>query len=236
MAIGVPTSLGSTFTGLSYDTTALSLAASAIPNNSLVVALTGANNNQDGSTTNPVTSVVEGSNTYLNAIAAHNGTSLFYQIWYFYYTVGVSSPTITTSWALNNRLKVLQAVAISGIAPSGALDKTNSSTGTSTSASTASGALSQALEIIIAGAFIDVGAGYAAGTGFTNAYNGLNGSGQSFNLDYDIVASTSTVNHTPSWVASSPYTDILATFKGFVPIYFQQQFKPPNFERKNITT
>lgn len=220
MAIGTPSTLGFASSDTTYSTTALTISAN-IPANSLVVVLTGNNNNQDGSTTSAISGVSEGSKNYSNAVASVRTASAsvqFYEIWYFYYATGNASATISVAYSKNCRLKVLHAVSITGIKSVSPLDKTNSSVGSSTSASTASGTLSQANEIIIAGAFVDSGSAYAANSPFTNSYNNTNSVSQFFTLDYDIVSATTTVTHAPSWTGSAPYNAVLATFIGAAPV------------------
>lgn len=212
--IGTPSQLGFNSTGTTYDTNPLSITGANIPANSTVVVFTGAFNNQDGTSANPISGVSDGTNSYSLAVAASNGVNAFYQIWYFYYSSASPSTTITTSFSKINRLKVISAVSISGVITPSPVDKTASSGGTGTSASTVSGVLSTSNQIVFAGSFIDGGTSYSPGSGFTNAYNNTNSASQRFTIDYQKVSSTSSVTHADSWTGSAIWNDVLATFKG----------------------
>lgn len=218
MAIGTPTTLGSTFTGASYNTTALGVTTASIAAGTLVVAVVTSGNNQDSSTTSPVSGVSDGTNSYTKAVGMSNpsGDNNFNEIWYFYYAAGKTTPTISASWSKLNRIQSIQIIAISGIAPSSPLDKTNSSTGTGTSASTATGTLAQASEIVIGAAVFDTTTtSPLPGSGFTNAYT-TNGSFGTMTIDYSIVSSTGSVTHAPTWTGSQLYNVVVASFKAAV--------------------
>lgn len=137
---------------------------------------------------------------------------------------------VTINYAVtNNNQTHIWIQEVTGMATSAAFDKSAvADVASGTSITTASsGTLSQAAEIVFAGARLDDATGWAHGAGYsdptTKSLGGLSG------LEYKIVAATTAVTGTASWTNWSEAAMLLATYKGGgrVPRYSAANFQNP---------
>jgi hypothetical protein len=187
--------------------TATTTIASTGSGNTLVVTF----NSFKSSGTPSVTSVTLGGTDLTQAKAVTLNSSGEFAS-YIYYLGGIASGQ--TSVVISGTNLVFTSgnggVCIYEISGLGALDKTNS--GSSASATTyssgATGTLSQASELVIGTANVDVSGGTLP-SGFTNTTD----SGDSWVSGYQIVSATTSVTYTGS-TTDPPWTAAIASFKG----------------------
>lgn len=159
-----------------------------------------------------VSSITDGTNTYTKATGS-NISNFDVEIWYKENATAVTSPTITATLSSSSSFRAIGACRVTGAKVASSLDIAGTPAGgTSTSASFATGTLSQAAEIIFGAIGVDAAASYTGASGFTNLF-AQSGSGEWTMLDYQIVASTTTVTFAPAWGGSHQYTGMVASFK-----------------------
>lgn len=209
MAIGTPTSLGSNTTA-----TAGSIAlvgSSVIHAGDLVVVGIGIYND-----TTTVSSVSDGTNTYVLGNAISNSGNNRTEIWYKENASAVASPTITATFAGSATTPAICAATVSGIAASGSKDQSATGQGLSAAYNAGpTGLLSQVSEIALGFSISRGASSQAVGTGFTALvplFTG-NSSNGTYRLDYQTVSATTALTYTGSLNTTTNYSANILTFK-----------------------
>jgi len=212
ISIGTPTNIsGGTASSYTFTTNANIVAGDLVVLSIMIDDLTTAAN---------VSTVSDGTNTYSRAVQRQDATNAVdIEIWYKSGAAAVSSGatiTVTLSAATAGAAVGIQGFRITGIASTGALDKTNSAQGLGgTTPSYSTGTLAKANEIIIAATNTTSTTltNYNPGAGFTNAIStNIGPNNFEMTLDYDIVDTTTAVTYAPTWTGSSGWWSDLATF------------------------
>lgn len=220
-SIAVPVSIGSrTTTAVIQSNVGLTTTA-GIPGGALALVAVFA----PSGSTNSITGVSDGTNTYTRAVQSvwDVGTDSWAELWYKENAVGISSGAVivaTYAAATNAQPSVISGAYVTGILSSTSLDTTNNGTTVSGTAyaSGSTGTLAKANEIAI-GFMGEYNASTTVtdGSGFININTTTQGSGAFFNtkLSYQIVAATTALNYQPSTSVATFGKTLIATFKGF---------------------
>jgi len=214
MTIGTPTSIG-TVTSATGNTASIVITTSAnIDATNLVVVFVHIPS--DALIT--VSSVSDGTNTYAKAAAIDNGANFDSEIWYKEGATAVGSGgsiTITLSGTTTgNNGYGAEAVKVTGIATTSALDKTATQNASTASPSVTTATLSQADEIAFGTSMQGNGlTTYTEAATFTNLFNVTPGAINRAGDGYKIVAATTAVTYAPTFSASRSTQTVLATFK-----------------------
>jgi len=166
---------------------------------------------------------ITGGGTWTSAVAQSVDANSHQELWVAHnVSAGVTALSVTLNGSGLDTNAVVQVTCIhcSGGATSSAVDVTPTpTTGTSNAPSITSGTLAQADEIIVSGN-THTGADLTTmtedtGDGFTEANQNLdNDFGQTFELQYKVVAATTSLVVGASYNASRQWGAILASFKG----------------------
>ncbi len=214
--IGAPSSLGSTISAAGNTDTCVITTTAAIQSGNLVVVFVQIPSN----VFRTVSSVSDGVNSYSLAVAQNDSVNFDAEIWYKENAAAVAtSATLTVTFSgstTGSNGYGCEAAQVSGILPSGSLDKTNSNNTTTATPSVTTAALSQSNEIAFGMAFSNGGTRtYTEAVNFTNLFNLLAGAATRTGSGYQKVSTASAITYSPVFSGSSQTQTVIATFKGF---------------------
>jgi hypothetical protein len=167
---------------------------------------------------NNVTGVTDGTNSYTRAAQQQGSGSSDAELWYVANAAAVSSGTnFTVSYSGTTNGLCLASAFVTGILTVTPLDKTALGPGTATtSPSAATGTLTKSNEVIF-GVFFGGGSAMSNAPGFTSLTplqtNSTN-SNAFMNFAYQVVASTGSVTYAPTQASANNTSLLVASFEG----------------------
>lgn len=217
MTISAPTSLGTnSSTTASITSLALTTTADINAGDLVVVAVTL----QAASGVNMVTSVTDGTNTYVRRNFANDGPATYdVELWDAKNAQHVAAgATLTANFgAIGGVLPAinLHAAAISGLSTTNPADRIGSGqSAATTSITTTTAALSQGSEIVIGLSLSNTVGTETQSSGFANVSTSAAGALDRLAMDYQIVSSPAAPSYAPIWSISGQIVQLLTTYRG----------------------
>lgn len=203
--IRTPVSLGNGIGAATSTTIVVSFGGGTIVTGDLLIVIVS-----HGTSTATVTSVTDGTNTYVRATSGTQSTNQEAELWYCINATGITAPTLTATFSASVANRLLGLIRVPGGSP--ALDVAPAGVGSSSASPTVStGVLASTFEIIFGFLNVNGSPTLTEGPGFTTLLTDLNfGINQ---VAYQVVTSTASVAYSPTESTSNPNVIMVAAFK-----------------------
>lgn len=217
MTISAPVSLGTnSSTTASITSLALTTAADINAGDTVVVAVSL----QAASGVGTVSSVTDGTNTYVKRNFTSDGPTTYDIEWWEAKNAQqtTAGATLTANFAaIGGALPAinLHAATISGLSTTNPADRLGGGTGTATtSLTTTTAALSQGSEIVMGLSLSNTVGTETQSSGFANVSTSAAGALDRLAMDYQIVSSPAVPSYAPTWSISGQIVQLLTTYRG----------------------
>lgn len=204
---GVPATLGSTSAAGSTTSIALTASANIQAGDTVYVVISHYANSTD-----TVSSVSDGTNTYTLCTRTGNGASnQEAEVWAAVNCSAVTSPTITANFTGAVTFRGIGAARVTGVSARDANPAAVASSSTA-SPSLASGTLAATREVIFGAFAANTTASITESTGFTVLWNETT-AGVTTHLAYRLVQNVTSITYNPSWTGATAAIILVTSFR-----------------------